>query len=538
MKLEYEDFKKQIEADPFGMLFGWGNLRRCHPRDKSAGKNHDIFADRDKEVPKAEVRQQTKEPFSRPKPTDIRENQSGGVASGPSSHTKDPEHFAGQNEQKEEFEFDPITMRKVPKKRRPTISAFEGDGSSFCFSIPVKKYESSTSPGATGLTSHEATKDLPNDQDSKSSRQDVVSNSTPERSSWLVQEGFNVGNCGSETSQQSLRPKKQAENQSRGTSKIETALDRHLAAQRKISDNNKAGCPGLSHADAKNMTEEIDQLRPSDVRASSGLKNRLSKEALYEKSGGQQYSEDNLKNLIHTSGAPCKEDFASRRASPSNLKFELRLDKSASDVYSLPNTSKHSYENKIHKSDPNPPDVGISKQKPALQTVQALCHPKTDRPTQDAADRAHQEEIKTQKAVMEDIEMRSIDDLCFNKKSAHFAQESGEGDMAANVHKFFGRDHWYKQKAPHAAQTTQRLEQGGIDTALVREIKSIYEDQYGIIDSSHRQPSEPAIQDSEQPNQNLKAKGQLHLEPKPVKRKINLDLLYRSQQSIFEPAIK
>lgn len=61
--------------------------------------------------------------------------------------------------------------------------------------------------------------------------------------------------------------------------------------------------------------------------------------------------------------------------------------------------------------------------------------------------------------------------------------------MASNVHEFAGRDRWYKRKAPHAnREMDAKLQQVAKDKALIQEVRGIYEDTYGTIDTTHRQP--------------------------------------------------
>ncbi|KAL8871923.1 MAG: hypothetical protein Q9198_007310 [Flavoplaca austrocitrina] len=65
--------------------------------------------------------------------------------------------------------------------------------------------------------------------------------------------------------------------------------------------------------------------------------------------------------------------------------------------------------------------------------------------------------------------------------------------MASNVHEFVDRDRWYKRKAPHATTTVDRKSlQLAKARSLVRELRGIYEDTYGVIDTKHRQPDTTA----------------------------------------------
>ena len=121
----------------------------------------------------------------------------------------------------------------------------------------------------------------------------------------------------------------------------------------------------------------------------------------------------------------------------------------------------------------------------------------------------HDKEIEAQKQAMEAMEMRRSDKAAETAKT-NLAQGienddaekpaprrlqsflQGEGDMASNVHEFAGRDRWYKRKAPHAidakdAEMDAKLQKLARDRALIREVRGIYEDTYGTIDTKHRQ---------------------------------------------------
>ena len=64
----------------------------------------------------------------------------------------------------------------------------------------------------------------------------------------------------------------------------------------------------------------------------------------------------------------------------------------------------------------------------------------------------------------------------------------GEGDLSPTVVQFASRDRWYKRKAPHAnCEMDAKWQKLVKDEMLVREIRGIYEDMYGVIDTKHRQ---------------------------------------------------
>lgn len=125
-----------------------------------------------------------------------------------------------------------------------------------------------------------------------------------------------------------------------------------------------------------------------------------------------------------------------------------------------------------------------------------------------------EKEVMAQRLAMETMEMRSKEqpsnkskiippdaELDGDRKRRQPACRKlqsflpGEGDVASNVHEFVGNDRWYKQKAPHTLDAKDvklhtKVRKATGDRALIREIRNIYEEAYGTIDTKHRQPSQ------------------------------------------------
>ncbi|KAK4696070.1 hypothetical protein P7C71_g1793, partial [Lecanoromycetidae sp. Uapishka_2] len=123
----------------------------------------------------------------------------------------------------------------------------------------------------------------------------------------------------------------------------------------------------------------------------------------------------------------------------------------------------------------------------------------------------HEAEINMQKTAMAAIEIRGAEQSC--KSDASLVQNErakenaprqqlqsylpGEGDLSSNVHEFARSDRWYKRKAPHAMdEMDAKFQQIAKDKALIQEIRGIYEDTYGTIDTKHRQSSGVEVDDS------------------------------------------
>jgi len=81
-----------------------------------------------------------------------------------------------------------------------------------------------------------------------------------------------------------------------------------------------------------------------------------------------------------------------------------------------------------------------------------------------------------------------------SKQPDPVAVVQGEGDFCSNVAKYASSDKWYKQPAvPLPLKQTkhemEKAEQTARDQALVKEVREIYEKEYGVIDALHRQKS-------------------------------------------------
>ncbi|CAF9913999.1 MAG: hypothetical protein HETSPECPRED_001716 [Heterodermia speciosa] len=256
---------------------------------------------------------------------------------------------------------------------------------------------------------------------------------------WLAQEGFGAA-------PQAVKSAKARA--SREISKIESALERHLRKEKGAEGDKGKDTAALTYHTAENRTEDIDLLTASDIRASAGRVSKPSKNTPKEK----QERRETLEN-----------DYRRR-----SEKLEKRLDA----------------------------EVAASKEQSKQKLIQELQDIARDLRRCDAARSAHEQEIKEQKSAMETHEACPTGAKRSGAATAGHNVQPGEGDMALNVHEFASRDRWYKQKAPHAsAEAEYKLRQASKDRAFVREIRGIYEDQYGTIDTKHRQ--EPKKQPAE-----------------------------------------
>lgn len=254
-----------------------------------------------------------------------------------------------------------------------------------------------------------------------------------EGQNWLSQEGFGVAPrlANIPTQSSPLKP-----------SKIESALERHTYNGRApvVAETDKPSRAALAYDPVESKAEDVDLLTASDIRASAGRLSKTVKEAPKEKEERREALE---------------KDY---------LKSSKNLDKRLEA------------------------EISTRREQSEKEMVKELESIAKDVLKRDVLSKTHEEEVKAQKAAMEAHEVRSIDNKPSPSRSPGHGIHPGEGDMALNVHEFGGRDRWYKRKAPHASiDSEQKLLQASKDTAFVREIRDIYEDAYGIIDTEHRQ---------------------------------------------------
>ena len=563
---------KRVEHDPYTALFGtsWLNL---------SGESTGTQAPKKTSVPKNEAI---------PKNSSSSKSKS---SSSRSSETRDTREGQPKNEatplkgRDQEYEIDPITNRKVLKTSASPVSTVtytdphvEDTGKAFEMSFKRWGLVSPSPLDRRFIMIEHAQAS----SSSHSSSNDNTHPKPPNGNGWLVQEGFGRSQE-PKAGSQSARPNHEAKPHTTA-SKIESALDRHLNSK---STNEKArdGRTQLFYKSEENKTDDVDLLRPSDVRASAGLRGNKPKETKADKLVRRQNLEKNFvsRSLDRTS------DIAGEAT---GNKLVKKTEDSPAETETAPEPDKLS-QSKGTRQDAKPRDEEGSKdtnvawvnelsdakdydpvlvdQTPASMPVfkkellskplnavarQAQCETrdkasklkaqivpfkakldamKADYDSlrqqwlqeirnakekaakeeeklkaQKLAKRAreiHEDEIKTQKLAMEAMETRRSDGSS-NKtaldqgigndaggKPAPRRLQSflqGEGDMASNVHEFAARDRWYKRKAPHAmdandAEMNAKLQKLAADRALIREVRGIYEDTYGTIDTKHRQ---------------------------------------------------
>lgn len=124
-------------------------------------------------------------------------------------------------------------------------------------------------------------------------------------------------------------------------------------------------------------------------------------------------------------------------------------------------------------------------------------------------------EIQTQKNHMQDHEdgytRNPIGMQSSFEREEKLKALQGEGDICTNVGKFCNSRRWYKQSASNnLSEQIQKAQQRASDRHLVREVRDIYENNYGPITTEHHQPQslvqpQGAVGEKVQPAPGVKA---------------------------------
>ncbi|KAL9613612.1 MAG: hypothetical protein Q9167_001839 [Letrouitia subvulpina] len=435
MAEEFELFKKRIHDDPYGALFGrrifgqfarplWGPTRNAADvkNPGNAVFSHEFVANKSSN---SFVCQETSKK-SQPHNSSPAQMSSGGDA------------ITAQDNVLEDFEIDPITMRKVPKRSNHSISIGPSTvkNTAVSFDIPVKcTYGAKSTTEGLKQTSEEDSVDLSTKELVKQGKYHVSEDSLrevqPKRTAedWLAQEGFKKEIGSAVRSESDRKVPDGISTLSDPPQKIESALDRHITRENPPKTRDKEAT-GLRYDITENRADDVDLLRASDIRASSRART-FSRDLSKQK----EERRDRL-----------EADFDTQRQKQENQMQEILAIKRRQ---------------KLDKEERNRNKISV----------------------------AHDNEIQAQKAAMEAFETGEMIHRPSNQSTSEQNTQPGEGDMAMNVHEFVGRDRWYKRKAPHAlGQAEKKAIQAAKDRSLIREIRGIYEDAYGFIDTKHRQP--------------------------------------------------
>ena len=521
----YLDVMKKAEEDPFGLLFGryWTNEAKSAGVSGADGQQPSASVNGQGPMPK--VGKTVSDPGAqkddvrahRPKTRDEEQSKTKAV-------------FTESGEQ--EYEIDPITMRKVPKTVSPTAPTAESKvdnppkKSQESSDIPIKRFRRASEDSTLG---HLSSKDQ--ELSNRTTDASPITPTQPQNAkSWLAREGFGYKQEVKSGTQPA--PKVPEDVKSRASvTKIESALDRHL--KRRSSGGQEPEQPALKYWPKENTTDDVDLLRPSDVRASAGLRGRAAKESDAEKQARQQrlekeydkrsldweaqLAQEAAAETIEESGnGKLKDPMAGSWVNllstnePSGSQNTTPADKQALEPSQqgpatpktlTPVNSAYPKQADIIRTQLVPLKVRLDAVKANYEALRQrwLIETRRER-AKEKANEIHENEVRAQKRAMEAMEILSAKhgdaalgagDRVEKKPEPRQLQSflPGEGDMASNVHEFAGRDRWYKRKAPHALEDSVKLQIFAKDRELIREVRSIYEDRYGTIDTKHRQPT-------------------------------------------------
>lgn len=422
--------KERIEADPFDALFG---SRFLYPDRATWWSNEE--SPRSPEAIQEKHDSQPKQRHDRDK--DSQRQQQPGVSPSDSkilrhmqAPSSDVSSTTGDRSTAQGYVIDPITMRKIPQESaNQSPKPFIPDkDAGISYDIPVKRFDETRAQQSSRTRNDVAASRLSTQlvQGAENSNENKQGSREMD---WLKQEGFgNREEEGSKTKPNEANTPPQGLSNDTARESVEPSGTRSSSVQ-----------SALTYNPEENRTEDIDLLRASDVRASSGLGTRPKRETEAEK----RQRRDRLEWRFDE-----------------NLR---RLNRSEGLLRELVN--------------------GLVEIKQARKEADA-------RKAYEAYEDGYAKEISEHKAAMEAMETRQSQAPTSSAASTHVHAEQGEGDMAGNVHEYATRERWYKQMAPHAARSEEpKAVQAAKDKAFVKEIRGIYEDTYGTIDTQHRQPT-------------------------------------------------
>lgn len=257
-KEDFEEFMKLVEADPYGILFGWKPPSRGRDDNKNCNQDSSWI-----------------ESNSPTRKFDIWDSGPGAMSASKcvrKPESKPPSHANSRSSIEEEtqvddFEFDPISMRNVPKNHNNESSILAGKTAYATnhFSVPTEQFVTTAPFEAETLPPTQSSLD---ETDKTHWSVDALAASrTPtgarqHAQDWLVQEGFGIKKAGLEPSNFGSNPIKPSE--------IETVLNRHLKTKGLVAKVS-AKQPVLIHEAKEKPGENVESLQANELRSSVGL---------------------------------------------------------------------------------------------------------------------------------------------------------------------------------------------------------------------------------------------------------------------------
>ncbi|KAI9797464.1 MAG: hypothetical protein M1825_005998 [Sarcosagium campestre] len=336
-----------------------------------------------------------------------------------------------------EYEIDPITLRKVPKTHNASPPSSE------IFHIPIKTYSSSTLPKSDCV---------PADSRETDGRQAVRSHDRVRRSatndhedptgsaSWLTRERF-------------------SEENSESVANASERQSSQIVKPTSVGHQHEKRIPSSIEPSSESRKEDLDLLRTSDVRAGAGI---------IKGSVGRTKSDESV---------PKRDDLEKA--------FNTHYEADGSGE-NIPNMPKHRERNNVQ---PNPKNGQNIQPKASRKSSPSEASASIEAENRvQSLENSYVADIVAQEATIPQVEVRSNpsgpsqgNQTSTKPLAGETISLGAEGDMSERVTMFAGRTSSDKQTIEKDAQELK-------DRALVREIRNIYEGEYGTIDVSHRQP--------------------------------------------------
>ena len=495
-----ELIQRLMETDPYKALFGWSEARGVWNPWAVRWQRKDYWEDWLK------ADDVSGQPTGKPAPT----VQPGARQTKPAGEGQDAGAFEDgllQNSVKskqtdleqEVWVYDPITQRRVQRPSSKSKSQDEGGNnpqpsvkppvtptaSSARGNIPVKKFVPTNPMTDLGKEEVDALTSK-----SKPKEQRIAGFASQ---SWLLREGFQSASTAAKEPGadmgKSLAHQEPAKPLS-SASKIQSSLDR-LASKPKT----------LKYSGEENKTEDVDLLRASDVRASFG---RFKSTEPPKSTDDIAKRRQDLENHFNASHSRFDKEFADVKQSIIRDKLSSKTgpSKSTTDTKAAPiiNTinpvgqidpstipkEAWNLNSNHHHSDPLGGDEFVNQ----MQSIEnqyseqqrQFCEAKKrfEDVKKKVIDHVLQREVQAQKSAMDGFE---------SKPREHQSESDGNASPPAvpgpkALHQGIPRS---RVTDAHEVDS-KKSEQKKRDIALVQEVRSIYEDTYGIIDTHHRQP--------------------------------------------------
>lgn len=259
-KKDFEEFMGLAEADPYGILFGWKPVGRAHNDDKICNQDSSWIGS-DCPTRYFNIWDLGPAPMGGSKRAQKPEPNPPSYANTGSS--------VEEETQVDDFEFDPISMRNVPKNLNSESSILAGKTgyAKNGFSAPSEQF-ATTAPfeAETSPLTQPALDEINKEQlsaDSMNASQAPIG-AKLHAQDWLEQEGFGIKKAGLGSLKNGANAIECARDDYTKPSEIETVLNRHMKTKGSIATVS-AKQPILQHEAKEKPGKEFDSLRANEA---------------------------------------------------------------------------------------------------------------------------------------------------------------------------------------------------------------------------------------------------------------------------------